>query len=199
MSTYLNEVNGSLAAKICSFTGVKEETINKHGLQFTLEHPAAVDGITKTQFRKIISLVSLIRQYNEVEFLREEDTLDTSSKAGEYFIRRLKGKVDKEVFEIAFLSAKNKVIATKTLFVGTINESPVYPREIIKEALNHDANSVMIAHNHPGGSLQPSGADIEATKRISVALKTVSIKLLDHIIVADNKYMSFAEKGFIEL
>ena len=131
--------------------------------------------------------------------MREEDTLDTSSKAGEYFIRRLKGKVDKEVFEIAFLSAKNKVIATKTLFVGTINESPVYPREIIKEALNHDANSVMIAHNHPGGSLQPSRADIEATKRISVALKTVSIKLLDHIIVADNKYMSFAEKGFIEL
>lgn len=196
MGKYLNEVQGNLATKICSFTGVREEVIFKHGIQFLLEHPAAT-GITKTQVEKINSLVSLIRQYNEVEFLKEEVTLDSSTKAGEYFKNRLKGKVDKEYFEISFLNTRNTVIATETAFEGTLDESPIYIREIIKAAINHDAKSIMIAHNHPGGSLQPSRADVETTDRVKAALNVIGIKLLDHIIVAGNQYISFCEKGFL--
>jgi DNA repair protein RadC len=78
---------------------------------------------------------------------------------------------------------------------GTINEAPVYPRLIVETALRHQANSIIISHNHPGGSLNPSNADIEVTKRISSAVEAISIKVVDHIIVAGEHYYSFAENG----
>ena len=80
---------------------------------------------------------------------------------------------------------------------GTINESPVYPRLIVETALRHKANSVILAHNHPGGSLNPSKADVDATRRIAAALEAISIKVVDHIIVCGGKYVSFAERGLL--
>lgn len=82
---------------------------------------------------------------------------------------------------------------------GTVNEAPIYPREIVKTALDYNANSVILAHNHPGGSNEASKADIEATQKVIQALNTISVRVIDHIIVADNKYLSLAEKGLLNI
>jgi DNA repair protein RadC len=102
---------------------------------------------------------------------------------------------DKEHFLCTFLDNQNKVISTKIMSSGTINEAPIYARELLKEALMHDANTVIVAHNHPGGTPYPSRADMKVTKVINQALASVSINLLDHIIVADNNFYSFADHG----
>jgi DNA repair protein RadC len=122
--------------------------------------------------------------------------LKSSSKAGEYFIKELQF-LKNEVFLLTLFDSQNRLIKTEIVSRGSINESPVYPREIVKIVLDNNANSVILAHNHPGGSLQPSSADTEVTRLIKTALEAISIKVVDHIIVAEGKYTSFAEKGLI--
>lgn len=193
-------ISTSLTAKISSLTGIPESklktTANKHGIQFIFHHPAAL-ALTAKQAEKLQLLKNFIAEYNETEYLNETTQLNTSSKAGEYFKTRLANIKDKEHFEVAFLNSQNEVIATKTMFEGTINETPVYTRLIIQEALNHDANCVILAHNHPGGSKQPSSADVEVTRKIKAALETISIRVMDHIVVAGDSFTSFAELGIL--
>lgn len=197
---YTENLTKQFVERIAKVTGIKEDKLmeiaKENGVNFILEHPAAC-GLTKKQVEKLTELKELIHTYSEAVFLKEDTMLDSSKKVGELFVRRLMNRRDKERFEIAFLDAQNRLIAIKTVFEGVVNEAPVYPRRVVQEALNHDANSVILAHNHPGGSLNPSGSDIEATKRIKSVLEGMGIKVMDHIIVGDNKYTSFAEKGLI--
>jgi len=144
----------------------------------------------------LVSLIpSLARRYFKGKW-GEKPVLDSSSKAGEYVMSLFTGRIY-EVFFIICLDAQNRVNYAALVHEGTINEAPVYPRLIVEMALRHQANSVILAHNHPGGSLRPSGADIEVTKRITTALESISIKVVDHIVVAGDKYFSFAEQGLI--
>ena len=131
-------------------------------------------------------------------------------KAGRYELERLissstqAGEICKEIFELdtrpyetvvmLALNTKNKVIGCFEIARGTVNESPVYIREIVTRALLGNAVSVILAHNHPGGSLRPSGADLNFTKRVKDALKLLSITLHDHIIVTSGGYYSMAEQ-----
>ena len=92
------------------------------------------------------------------------------------------------------LDAQNRVNHAALVHEGTINEAPVYPRLIVENALRHQANSVILAHNHPGGSLKPSDADIKVTKNIKSALEAISIKVYDHIIVAGDQYVSLLQE-----
>ena len=144
-------------------------------------------------------LVSLIPSLSRIYFKRkwgDKPVLNSSSKAGEYAVSLFAGRTY-EAFFVICLDAQNRVNNAALVHEGTINEAPVYPRLIVEAALRHQANTVILAHNHPGGSLQPSGADIEVTKRITTALEAISINVMDHIIVAGDKYVSFAEKGLI--
>ena len=144
----------------------------------------------------MVSLVpSLSRRYLKTKW-GDKPVLSSSSKAGEYAISLFAGRTY-EAFFLICMDAQNRVIHADLVHEGTINEAPVYPRMIVEAALRHKANSVVLAHNHPGGGLQPSNADIEVTQRITAALETISISIIDHIIVAGNKYVSFAEKGLI--
>jgi DNA repair protein RadC len=102
-----------------------------------------------------------------------------------------------EVFYLICLDSQNRVTWADKIFEGTLNETPIYVRNLVETSLRHNACSVILAHNHPGGSLKPSNADISATRSIKAALDTITIKLVDHIIVGDDKYMSFAEKGLL--
>ena len=102
-----------------------------------------------------------------------------------------------EAFYMCCLNSQNQLNYAALVHEGTINEAPVYPRIIVETALRYQANSVILAHNHPGGSLRPSSADIEVTRKISEALKTISVKVVDHIIVSGNDYYSFAENGLL--
>lgn len=196
-SNYREAVYEGLIGKIAGLTGIKQTVLEENGVRFTLQHPTAVNA-TKRQLQKLELLKRFINEYNEAVFLEEVTTIGSSTAAGEYFSKRLANVGDRERFEIAFLNCKNEIIKTVTMFTGTLEEAPIYAREIVKAAIRYDANKVILAHNHPGGTCHASMADREATKRIKAALELVNVKIIDHIIVAGDKYVSFAEKGWME-
>lgn len=104
----------------------------------------------------------------------------------------------RETFKVLFLDAKNQILEEKTLFEGTIDSSVVYPREIIKDALRYEATSLIFVHNHPSGDPEPSLCDKDITKELVFAARLMQLKVLDHIIIGNNCYFSFADQGLIE-
>ncbi len=106
-------------------------------------------------------------------------------------------KRDIEVFKVLFLNTQNELIAEEDLFKGTLDRSTVYIRELVKRIIKYNAKSIIIVHNHPGGSLKPSGADMELTVRIQEALENIEMRVLDHIIISEKGYFSFLEDGIL--
>jgi len=104
----------------------------------------------------------------------------------------------KEKFKVLFLDPKNQIIEEKTLFEGTVDSSAVYPREIMKDALRYDASSLIFVHNHPSGDPEPSLCDREITRELVFAARVMELKVLDHIIIGNNCFFSFADHGMIE-
>ncbi|NLY43043.1 MAG: DNA repair protein RadC [Clostridiaceae bacterium] len=144
----------------------------------------------------LISLIpSLARRYF-ISRWGNKPVLSSSTAAGEYMVSLFTGRTY-EVFYVICLDSQNRVNYAALVHEGTINEVPVYPRLIVETALRHKASSVILAHNHPGGSLKPSSEDIMVTKKIKAALEAISIRVCDHIIVAGDKFTSMAEKGLI--
>jgi len=185
---------------LSKYTGISKKRIDEflshHSINQVFEHPTALTTNT-TQINKINDLRELHSLYNNLKEHGNIYLLDSSTNSGDYFINYFEGIKDKERMVCSFLNNTNHLIHTHVVSSGTVNEAPVYPREICKEALLHDATSVIISHNHPGGSTSPSPADIRVTKDICEALNSIGIKLLDHIIVADRKFCSMA-KDFSE-
>ena len=103
-----------------------------------------------------------------------------------------------EKFKVLFLDAKNQILEEETFFEGTVDSSAVYPREIMKKALRWDASSLIFVHNHPSGDPEPSVSDREITKELVFAANVMQLKVLDHIIIGNNCYFSFADEGMIE-
>jgi DNA repair protein RadC len=145
------------------------------------------------------SLISLIPQISR-KYIKnkwgDKPLISSTSSAGEY-VKTLFTGCKYEVFYLICLNNRNKVNFASVVHEGTINESIVYPRIIVELALRHQAANVIIAHNHPGGSLNPSSVDIELTKKIVKVLNLISIKVFDHIIVNGKDYFSFAENALI--
>src|SRR5205085_10937363 len=102
-----------------------------------------------------------------------------------------------EVFAVLFLDAQNRLVEMKELFHGTLTQTSVYPREVVKQALALHAASVVLAHNHPSGTVQPSRADEALTQTLKSALALVDVRVLDHVIVAPGDALSMAEKGLL--
>jgi len=127
----------------------------------------------------------------------KKPVLDSSCKAGKFVTSLFIGK-NYEAFYVCCLNSQNQLNYAALVHEGTINEAPVYPRLIVETALRYQASSVILAHNHPGGSLKPSTADIEVTRRICDALNTISISVIDHVIAAGDNYFSFAENGLLQ-
>jgi DNA repair protein RadC len=114
----------------------------------------------------------------------------------EYLITKLAG-FEHEVFAALFLDAKHQLIQYVEMFRGSIDSASVYPREVVKEALHHNAAAVIFAHNHPSGNPEPSQADKTLTQRLKEALMIVEVRSLDHIVVGGRQTVSFAERGLI--
>lgn len=104
----------------------------------------------------------------------------------------------KEKFKVLFLDAKNYILEEKTFFEGTVDSSAVYPREIMKSAIRYNASSLIFVHNHPSGDPAPSESDKDITKELVFAANIIQLKVLDHIIIGNNCYFSFADEGMIE-
>ncbi len=103
---------------------------------------------------------------------------------------------DREHFFCIFLDAQNKMITIETLFSGSLTSSAVYPREVIKAVLKHEAANIILAHNHPSGITIPSSSDLAITKKLQTACKAIDVIVLDHIIIGDD-YYSFADNGLL--
>ena len=113
------------------------------------------------------------------------------------YLRMTLSTEEREVFGIILLDSQHGVLRFERLFYGTIDSASVYPREIVKAALNSNAAAVILAHNHPSGNPEPSQADIALTKRVQTALQTIDVRLLDHLVVGGTTSVSLAERGLL--
>jgi len=113
-----------------------------------------------------------------------------------FLASRLAGR-EAEVFSVVFLDNRHCVLEYEEMFYGTLNGCAVYPREVARRALQHNAAAVFFSHNHPAGSSLPSRADEVLTNRLKEALALVDVRVLDHIVIGDGEYVSFAERGLL--
>jgi DNA repair protein RadC len=128
--------------------------------------------------------------------LRTQPVFTSPQLVKDYLQMRL-GALPHEVFAMLFLDAQHKLIACEELFRGTLTQTSVYPREVVKRSLELNAASVILAHNHPSGTLEPSRADELLTQTLKSALNLVDIRVLDHLVVSRHGALSFAERGLI--
>lgn len=154
--------------------------------------PYDVDPKVQRQLRAAKELV----RRSLVQSLKERDCLSSPHAVRDYLRVTLAGR-DRESFLVLFLDAQNRVLTTEELFRGTLTETSVYPREVVRRSLHHNAAAVILAHNHPSGVVEPSRADEALTRTLKAALALVDIAVLDHIIVGADRSLSFAERGLM--
>ena len=128
--------------------------------------------------------------------VREADAMSSPAVVKDYLRLKL-GERPHEVFAVVFLDTQNRVIAIEEMFRGTLSQTSIYPREVVKEALARNAAAVILAHNHPSGSPEPSRADEVLTSTLRQALALVDVRVLDHLIVTRAGVLSFAERGLL--
>lgn len=124
------------------------------------------------------------------------DVMADPTAVRQYLQLRLAG-LPHEVFGVLFLDAQNRLIGFEEMFRGTLTQTSVYPREVLKQALALNAASVVLTHNHPSGNAEPSTADLNLTRTLKSALALVDVRVLDHFIVTRGGVLSFAERGLI--
>jgi len=118
-------------------------------------------------------------------------------KKTDYLYHSLRDR-KKELFKVLYLNSQNKILAAEDRFEGTVNSSAVFPREVIESALDHKAVSLIFVHNHPSGNPEPSQSDKDLTRDLIFAANAVNIKVLDHIIIGNDRYFSFSGSGLID-
>ncbi|OFJ36000.1 RadC family protein [Vibrio cholerae] len=152
-------------------------------------------GLGEAKFVQLQAVLEMTQRYL-AETLKRGDALTSPQQTKLYLSSVLRDR-QREAFYILFLDNQHRVIRDEILFEGTIDAASVYPREVVKRALHHNAAAVIFAHNHPSGVAKPSQADRRITDRLRDALGLVEIHVLDHFVVGDGEVVSFAERGWI--
>jgi DNA repair protein RadC len=155
----------------------------------------AIHGIGQAKYVQLQAVLEMARRAL-VEDIKLTDVL-TSPKSVRDYLKLTLARLAHEVFVAVFLTSQNRVIKVEEIFRGTLTQTSVYPREIVKLALAHNAASVIFAHNHPSGEPNPSQADRALTKTLADALALIDVRVLDHFIVAPGASLSFAEQGMM--
>lgn len=172
--------------------------INEYGSLSSLFDTNPLDIAKRCDVSEYVSvLITMIPQLAKLYAKSKWDKnvrLVSSSMAGKYLIDLFSGR-NTEAFYILCLDAQRRLNHAVLVSEGSVEEAPIYIRNIVEMALLHNSVSIVLSHNHPGGSKSASGADIEATRQIIRAFELLEINVLDHIIVADCSYYSFAENG----
>ncbi|MGZ8251084.1 MAG: RadC family protein [Methylophilaceae bacterium] len=154
-----------------------------------------IHGMGTSKFAQLQAIFEMSRRALAEE-MQVRDVLSSPKQVRDYLCLKL-GALTREVFMVLFLDAQNRVLAQEAMFEGTLTQTSVYPREVVKRALHHNAASVIFAHNHPSGVAQQSRADEMLTTALKQALALVDVRVLDHFIVAGNNTLSFAERGLL--
>ncbi len=152
-------------------------------------------GMGQAKFVQLQAVLEMSRRALQ-EDMQRGDALNSPRAVREYLQLLLKGR-QQEVFLVLFLDTQHRVIASEELFHGTLSQTSVYPREVVKRALAHNAAALMFAHNHPSGVAEPSQSDRLLTDALKQALALVDVRVLDHFIVAGGQTLSFAERGLL--
>jgi DNA repair protein RadC len=155
----------------------------------------SLKGLGAARLARIAAVMELARRALSEE-MKARDSLASPAAVRGYLRLRMQD-LGHECFYCVFLDAQNRVIAADELFRGTLTQTSVYPREVVKHSLRHNAAAVILAHNHPSGVAEPSVQDQALTRTLAEALALVDVKVLDHFIVAPGACMSFAERGLI--
>ena len=156
---------------------------------------SAVHGMGSAKFAQLQAVLELARRAI-IEDLQAGQALNSPHAVKDY-LRLTLGHLAHEAFHVLFLDVKNRLITTQEMFRGTLTHTSVYPREVVKQALLHNAASVMLAHNHPSGTPEPSESDLLLTRALVQALSLVDVRILDHFVVAGRQVHSCAEHGQI--
>jgi DNA repair protein RadC len=155
-----------------------------------------INGLGGTAKRaQLVAVLELARRALAQQ-LKAREVFSSPGAVKQYLQLHLAGR-EHEVFAVLFLDAQNRLIAMEELFRGTLTQTSVYPREVVLHALQHQAAAVVLAHNHPSGTVQPSRADEALTQTLKAALALVDVRVLDHVIVAPGDALSMAEKGLL--
>lgn len=152
-------------------------------------------GLGPAKFSQLQAVLEMGRRHL-AEGLKRDSALESPQQVRDYLKARLRHEPH-EIFGCLFLDTRHRVLAFEALFHGTIDGASVYPRQVVKRALAHNAAAVILTHNHPSGIAEPSQADRLLTTRLKDALALVDVRVLDHFIVGDGKPLSMAEYGWL--
>ena len=154
-----------------------------------------VKGLGPAKRAELAAVLELARR-SMASQLQQRPVFDTPGRVKE-FLRLKLGRHEHEVFAVLFLDARNQLLEMEEMFRGTLTQTSVYPREVVKRALKVNAAAVMFAHNHPSGAAEPSRADEYLTQTLKSALALVDVRVLDHLVVGHDDVVSFAERGLL--
>ena len=154
-----------------------------------------IKGLGPAKRAELAAVLELARRSLTQEF-SERPLFDSPGKVKDYLRLHLCGLAH-EVFTVMFLDAQNRLLRVEEMFRGTLTQTSVYPREVVKRALEWHAASVILAHNHPSGTAEPSRADEFLTQTLKAALALVDVKVLDHLVVGQSDVISLAERGLM--
>lgn len=154
-----------------------------------------IKGLGPAKRAELLAVMELARR-GLTAGLREEPVFTTPQRVKDYLQMRL-GALPHEVFAVLFLDAQQRLIACEEMFRGTLTQTSVYPREVVKRALELNTASVVLSHNHPSGVLEPSRADELLTQTLKSSLQLVDVRVLDHVVVGRTGALSFAERGLM--
>lgn len=190
----------TLATPLKDCKQAAKEAINRFGslagvLDAPVEALCSVKGIGPKNVFGIKLVPAVAQRYLEKK-LTETDPVSNASALFDYLYHSMAGR-SRECFKVLFLDAKNRVQAVEILFEGTLTSGAVYPREVVKKALDYKAAAVIFAHNHPSGDPEPSSADVAITRRLVFACLSTGITVHEHLIIGDRRYYSFADAGHI--
>jgi len=152
-------------------------------------------GLGNAKYAQLQAVLEMARRHLH-ESLKKKSVVNSPDSTRDFLTSRMRG-YQREVFACLFLDNRHQIIEYEELFQGTIDSTAVYPREVVKTALFHNAAAVIFAHNHPSGVNEPSDADKQITRKLKEALHLVDIRVLDHVIVGEGQAFSFAENGLL--
>ena len=155
----------------------------------------SIHGLGQAKYVQLQAVLEMARRALHEE-MKSGDALNSPQAVRDYLQLLLRGR-QQEVFMVVFLDAQHRTLAAEELFHGTLTQTSVYPREVVKRALHHNAAAVILAHNHPSGVAEPSQSDRMLTDALKQALALVDVRVLDHFIVAGAGCVSFAERGMV--
>ena len=155
----------------------------------------AFKGLGPAKQAELLAVAELARR-SIGQQLREREAFHSPGAVKQYLQLHLAHK-NHEVFAVLFLDSQNRMLALEELFRGTLTQTSVYPREVVLRALHHASSAVVLAHNHPSGSVQPSRADEALTQNLKASRALVDVRVLDHIIVGHGQTLSMAEQGLL--